>query len=144
MIEGSAAELLHRCPLWFGRVNRWILRRSLRGLPTDVQILAEVEDALACWFKGWPWDSDPLLVNVRDMARRRPLALPLDCRTVASLDRVLPNATLRGDSFASVAVEFVYFGSASAMPWPALDSSKAWRHFDCSWLLDVAGVDHGN
>lgn len=134
--------LMNRCPLWFGQQNRWVLRRSLHDKPSDLQILNEVAPVIADWFRGRPWEWGPLVVTVRELARRRRLSLPADCELAACWEAAVPHATMLGDSFASVVVEFSYFGTRVDMPWPARDARGEWLHHDAVWLLDAVGT-HG-
>ena len=136
---GGRSAAINRCPLWRGRLNRWILRRTLLGNPSDAEILRGAGEALGCWFdRGLPWGVAELTGNVRGLARRRPLELVGELGASARL--LAPAPTMAGDSFASVAVEFFYFGRATDMPWPVLGSDGRWEPFDCTWAAELVGV----
>jgi len=47
---------------------------------------------------------------------------------------------MAGDSFASVALDFLYLGTADDMPWPVLDAGGSWEPFDCTWAAELVGV----
>lgn len=130
---------LNRCPLWRGRLNRWILRRSLHDRPTDAAILEGVGGALARWFdRGLPWGVNQLTGSVKGLARRRPLELAGDLVASSALLPTWP--TLAGDTFASVALEFLYMGEADDMPWPVLSPDGRWEPFDCQWAAELVGA----
>lgn len=132
----------NRCPLWRGRLNRWVLRRTLLGRPSDDEILRGVSDALAVWFDPSKlWGVPQLVGNVRRMRRRRPLEL--DGEVAATTDLLSSSPTMLGDSFASLSVEFLYFGQCVDMPWPVLDSFGRWEPFDCVWCVDLVGAPDG-
>lgn len=136
--DASAFQLWNRCPLWPGRLNRWTVRRTLQGKPSDAEILRGVGDVLAAWFAPeHAWTSAPLLVNVRALARRK--SLEVGGEVAAASDFVEPVPCMLADSFATLAVDFVYFGAALDMPWPVRDASGAWLPIDCVWALDLVG-----
>lgn len=140
-VGSGAAEFqqINRCPLWRGRLNRWILRRSLQGNPSEAEILKGTRAALERWFaRDLPWGVDQLLGSVRAIARRRPLELVGELGASARL--LAPAPTMAGDSFASVSVEFLYFGEASNMPWPVLDREGCWAPSDCTFAAELVGV----
>jgi len=137
----AAAEFqrINRCPLWRGRLNRWILRRSLHDRPSDDLILQGVAEALGQWFdRSLPWGVSQLPGNVRGLARRRPLELVGELGATAAL--LAPVPTMAGDSFASVALDFLYLGQADDMPWPVLGPGGRWDPFDCRWAAELVGV----
>lgn len=135
----SAFQAFNRAPLWPG-LNRWTLRRSLRDRPNDAEILRGAGDVLAAWFgAGQPWTpAAPLLGTVRALARRSPLDLA--CDVAAASDNVAPVPLMLGDSFATLALDFFYFGGARDLPWPVRDAAGAWLPIDCVWALDLVGV----
>lgn len=139
--EGGAAafQLINRCPLWRGRLNRWILRRTLLDRPSDADILQGTRQAFESWFdRELPWGVKQLTGSVRAMARRRPLKLVGDLGASARL--LAPAPTMAGDSFASVSVEFLYLGEAEHMAWPVLGFGGRWEPFDCVWAAELVGV----
>jgi hypothetical protein len=139
-VRGSAEfQRVNRCPLWRGRLNRWILRRTLIGRPTDADILRGTSSALEIWFdRAWPWGVPELAGNVRALARRRPLELVGQLGASARL--LVPAPTMAGDSFASVSVEFLYCGAANDMAWPVLGADGRWDPSDCIWAAELVGV----
>jgi len=137
----GAAEFqrINRCPLFRGRLNRWILRRTLRGNPSDTDILEGVAVALGRWFdRALPWGVSEIVGSVRALARRRPLELVGELGATARL--LVPAPTMAGDSFASVALEFLYLGPATDMAWPVLSSDGQWTPSDCTWAAELVGV----
>jgi hypothetical protein len=105
-------------------------------------MLAGARDVLAIWFdRSHAWGVGELVANVRGLARRRALELVGDVAMTS--DFLAPVPLMLGDSFASLAIEFLYFGSADAMPWPALDAAGAWERLDCIWALDLVGLPDG-
>lgn len=129
----------NRCPLFPGRLNRWVLRRTLRGRPTDAEILQGAGDVLARWFSpALGWGAEVLIAHVRAVARRK--ALELSGELAAAAQACSPAPLMLGDSFASVAVDFLYFGRAPNMPWPVLDQAGEWLPLDCVWALELAGA----
>lgn len=135
----SPFQRANRCPLWFG-ANRWTLWRSLSGAPDEAAIVGDVQRVLQAWFSGYPWASSPLVGNVHGFARRRTLELPGEWVRAATVEDVIPRPTMLGDSFASVAVEFVYLGTRVDMPWPVLDLRGDWAPADCVWCLAEVGM----
>lgn len=128
--------------MWRGRLNRWVVRRTLRGSPTDAEILDGVRGVLAIWFaREHLWGVGELVANVRGLARRR--AIELVGEVAKTSDFISPLPLMLGDSFASLAVEFLYFGRCVDMPWPVLDGAGAWEPIDCIWALDIVGVPDG-
>ena len=140
-VGSSSAEFIriNRCPLWRGRLNRWILRRTLLDRPSDAEILRGFGQALGCWFdQGLPWGVSQITGNVRALVRRRPLDLVGELGASARL--LAPAPTMAGDSFASVAGEFLYLGEADQMPWPVLGAQGGWEPFDCRWAVELVGL----
>lgn len=140
-MRGAASEFqrLNRCPLWRGRLNRWILRRTLHGKPSDAEILRGAAEALGVWFDGsHAWGVNELTGSIRGFVRRRPLELVGELG--ASARMLVPAPTMLGDCFASVAVEFLYFGAANDMAWPVLGSDGRWEPSDCVWAAELVGV----
>lgn len=136
---GADFHRINRCPLWRGRLNRWVLRRTLDDRPTDAAILQGVGEALGRWFdRGLPWGVNQFTGNVRGLARRRPLGLVGELGSSARL--LSPAPTMAGDSFASVSLEFLYLGEADDMPWPVLGPGGLWEPFDCQWAAELVGV----
>ena len=134
-----AFRRINRAPLWRGRLNRWILRRTLIGKPTDDDILQGTAEALGHWFDGaFPWGVAELAGSVTAIARRRPLELVGELGASARL--CMPAPTMAGDSFASVALEFLYLGPAIDMAWPVLSSGGQWTPSDCTWAAELVGV----
>jgi len=132
-------QRINRCPLWRGRLNRWILRRTLRGNPSDAEILRGTADALGSWFDGaLPWGVATLAGSVRAIARRRTLELVGELGASARL--CVPAPTMAGDSFASVSLEFLYLGPANDMAWPVLSAGGLWSPSDCTWAAELVGV----
>lgn len=137
--EAAEFQRINRCPLWRGRLNRWILRRSLLGNPTDREILEGTRGALEVWFaRQLPWGVAELAGSVRALARRRPLELVGELGASARL--LAPAPTMAGDCFASVSFEFLYHGPADNMPWPVLSPGGRWEPFDCTWAAELVGV----
>jgi hypothetical protein len=135
--DAAAFQSFNRAPLWAG-LNRWTVRRTLRDKPSDAQILAGASDVLAVWFAPeHGWSFAPLLGNVRALARRK--SLELGGVVVAASDFVSPVPSMLADSFATLALEFFYFGRATDMPWPVHDARGAWLPVDCVWALDLVG-----
>lgn len=143
-MRGAVAEhqRINRCPLWPGRLNRWILRRTLHDKPSDADILRGPGEVLGRWFDGsHAWGVNQLTGSVRALARRRPLELVGELGASARL--LAPAPTMLGDCFASVAVDFLYLGAADDMPWPVLDASGLWEPSDCVWAAELVGVPDG-
>jgi hypothetical protein len=137
--DAADFQRINRCPLWRGRLNRWILRRTLHDKPTDAAILHGTSEALGRWFDGdLPWGVKQLTGNVRALARRRPLELVGELGASARL--LAPAPTMAGDTFASVSVEFLYLGAADDMAWPVLGPGGRWEPFDCTWAAELVGV----
>ena len=105
-------------------------------------MLAGARVVLASWFaREHVWGVGELVANVRGLARRR--AIELVGEVAKTSDFLTPLPTMLGDTFASLAVEFLYFGSARDMAWPVLDEQGAWQPFDCVWALDLVGLPDG-
>jgi hypothetical protein len=133
----------NRCPLWPGRLNRWVVRRTLLDKPTDAEMLKGAREVLAVWFaREHAWGVGELVANVRGLARRR--AIQLVGEVAKTSDFLSPLPTMLADSFASLAVEFLYFGSETNMAWPVNDASGVWAPFDCVWALDLVGLPDGS
>jgi hypothetical protein len=139
-VSVDAFQRVNRCPLFRGRLNTWIVRRSLRDAPSDARMLVGVRAALMRWFGDDGAAS--VVAAVRALARRRTLELGGD--VAASSDYVSPAPLMLGDSFASLRVEFLYFGAADDLPWPVLDERGAWLPVDCVWALDLVERPHGS
>lgn len=141
--DATAFQVANRCPLFRGRLNRWILRRTLVGRPTDADMLGDVAVVLGQWFSpSHVWGVGELVGNVRGLARRR--TLDVVGEVAATSDFLKPVPCVLGDAFASLAVEFFYFGRAVDMPWPVLDCEGHWSPLDCVWFVDVVGLPDGS
>lgn len=138
----SVFQVANRAPLWRGRLNRWIVRRTLHGNPSDEVMLRGVSDALRFWFaREHLWGVGELVGNVRALARRRTLPIVGDVAARSGL--LSPVPCMLDDSFASLAVDFVYFGRCIDMPWPVLDAAGRWEPVDCVWCVDIVGLPDG-
>ncbi|HET9930207.1 MAG TPA: hypothetical protein VFQ35_05960 [Polyangiaceae bacterium] len=117
-----------------------MLRRTLLDHPSNDQILEGARVTLEKWFaREQPWGAQ-IIANVRGVVRRRAIELPDYCSVAATSDGLRPRLTMAGDTFASVALELLYFGGADAMPWPVLDTRGEWLPHDCVWALDLVGA----
>lgn len=131
---------VHRAPLYAGRVQHWILRRTIADRADNATIARGVQDAIATWFAmDHAWGGE-VLGTLERIARRRTLGLA--CPVVASATELDSAPTIAGDRFASVRLSFLYLGTARDMPWPVLDASGAWQPHDCVWALDLVGRCH--
>lgn len=134
--DGAGQRRVSKCPLRRGLLNVWVLRRSLFDLPSDQAIADGAADALDRWFEpSRYWGARTLAINVLRIARRKPITLP--SRVLASAEHVSPQPLVRGDTFSSVLVEFLYWGQAPFMPWPTLDALNEWSERDCVWALET-------
>jgi hypothetical protein len=144
----------NRVPVFPGKVNRWILVRTLRDDPTPDDIKATLAATFVKWFGGTPFDpvlpSDGTtrsatadLIKLERVSKER-LSFPQPARRREQLPGLLP--TLRPGEHVWLEVSFAYRGQLVDMPWPVrtgaavqLDSS-ARCPIGADWILDSAAV----
>jgi hypothetical protein len=157
-IDVDAWQKQNRVPLFPGKVNRWILVRTLRDDPTP----AELKDTLAAtfskWFAGTPFDpvlpsegttrsATADLIKLERVSKER-LSFPQPARRREELPGILP--TLRPGELVWLEVSFAYRGQLVDMTWPvrtgaaAQLESSAHCPVGADWILDAAAVPTTN
>ncbi len=144
----------NRAPLFPGKLNRWVLVRTLRDDPTPDDLKQTLAATFSKWFSGTPFDpvlpSDDTtrsatadLIKLERVSKER-LSFPQSARRREQLPGQLP--TLRPGDVVWIEVSFAYRGQLVDMPWPVrtgaavqLDTS-ARCPIDADWMLDSAAV----
>ncbi len=144
----------NRVPLFPGKVNRWVLVRTLRDNPTPEDLKQTLAATFSKWFDGTPFDpvlpsndttrsATADLIKLERVSKER-LSFPQSARRREQLPGQLP--TLRPGDVVWLEVSFAYRGQLVDMPWPVrtgaavqLDSS-ARCPIDADWMLDSAAV----
>lgn len=136
-VDIDAFEKRCRIPLFKGKVNRWILKRTNRDDPSDQDIIQTLRGVMARFFRGssdFGQLIDPVvifkgtiragnadLVNIAEVSRDKPLSFPR-AEQAATLSDCDAPITVRTDPDKGeaifVEVEFAYRGGALSMPWP--------------------------
>jgi hypothetical protein len=131
----------NRVPLFPGKVNRWILVRTLRDDPTPEDLKTTLAATFSKWFKGTPFD--PVLPFKLERVSKEHLSFPNPARTRLQIPGV---PTVRPGEVVWLEVSFAYRGQQIDMPWPVrtgaavqLDSSARCPS-GADWMLDSAAV----
>ena len=153
-IDVEAWQKGNRAPLFPGKVNRWVLVRTLRDNPTPDDLKETLAATFSKWFSGTPFDpvlpSDGTtrsatadLIKLERVSKER-LSFPQAARRREELPGLLP--TLRSGEVVWLEVSFAYRGQLVDMPWPVrtgaavqLDTS-ARCPTGADWMLDSAAV----
>lgn len=143
----------NRVPLFPGKVNRWILVRTLRDDPTPDDLKSTLAATFSKWFKGTPFDpvlpfQDSTRSATADLIKlervsKEHLAFPAPARTRLQIPGT---PTVRPGEVVWLEVSFAYRGQQVDMPWPVrtgaavqLDSSARCPS-GADWMLDSAAV----
>jgi len=146
-------------PLFPGKMNHWVLVRTLRDQPTATDLDRTLYAVMNKWFRGAP--IDPVLDteeggragagavdNLRIVKTSpAPILLPNPARRREEIPGPMPTLNAEG-GFTYLAVEFAYRGIPTTLPWPVrtapgvmgvqLASSAECIH-DVDWMLSEAG-----
>lgn len=155
-IDTEKWQANNRVPLFPGKMNRWLLARTLRDNPEPTDIRNTLLAVFNKWFEGSP--IDPVLAdkggapgvvdNVRIVRRSlTPISLSNVARRREDLPGELP--TVNGaNGVLWLEVEFACRAMASSMPWPVRTApgvigvqvqSSARCPINADWILLEAG-----
>ena len=140
----------NRVPLFRGKINRWILARTLRDDPSPDDIKQTLAATFMKWFAGTSLDPALVfhgttrsatadLIKLERVSKER-LSFPKTARRREDLPGVVP--LLRSGDFAWLEVSFAYRGQETDMPWPVRTgaavqlTSSAECPLDADWILD--------
>jgi hypothetical protein len=147
----------NRVPLFPGKMNHWVLVRTLRDNPTETDLRNTLYAVMNKWFKGTP--VDPVLDtqeggragatdNIRVIKTSpTPILLPNPARRREQLPGPMPTLNAEG-GFVYVAFEFAYRGVPRDLPWPVRTApgvmgvqltSSAECIYNADWMLSEAG-----
>jgi hypothetical protein len=144
----------NRVPVFPGKINRWILVRTLRDDPTPDDLRTTLAAVFVKWFEGTLLDpaltyNDTTRSGTADLIKlERATRERLSFTNLARRREELPGAlpTLRSGPHVWLEVTFAYRGQQTDIPWPVrtgamvqLDSS-AQCPVDADWILDSAAV----
>ncbi|MFZ5892527.1 MAG: hypothetical protein ACOY0T_15815 [Myxococcota bacterium] len=149
---------LNRVPLYPGKMNRWILARTLRDDPTPDDVKSTLAAVFMKWFEGTLLDpaltyhdttrsGTADLVKLERVSRER-LMFPNTVRRREELPGVMP--MLRAGPFVWLEVSFAYRGQQTDMPWPVRTGamvqleSSAQCPLDADWILDSVATPTEN
>jgi hypothetical protein len=140
----------NRVPLFPGKVNRWVLVRTLRDNPTPDDLKSTLAATFMKWFEGTTLD--PVLVyndttrsatadriKLERVSKER-LSFADTARRREELPGVVP--TLRPGEYVWMEVSFAYRGEQKDMPWPVRTGaivqlqSSAQCPVEADWILD--------
>ncbi|MFZ5894749.1 MAG: hypothetical protein ACOY0T_27040 [Myxococcota bacterium] len=143
-------RLENRVPLFPGKVNRWVLVRTLRDNPTPDDLKSTLAATFMKWFEGTTLD--PVLVyndttrsatadriKLERVSKER-LSFADTARRREELPGVVP--TLRPGEYVWMEVSFAYRGEQKDMPWPVRTGaivqlqSSAQCPVEADWILD--------
>lgn len=143
-------RLENRVPLFPGKVNRWVLVRTLRDNPTPDDLKSTLAATFMKWFEGTTLD--PVLVyndttrsaaadliKLERVSKER-LSFGDTARRREDLPGVVP--TLRPGEYVWMEVSFAYRGEQKDMPWPVRTGaivqlqSSAQCPVEADWILD--------
>jgi hypothetical protein len=144
----------NRVPLFPGKVNRWILVRTLRDNPTPDDLKTTLAATFVKWFDGTPFDpvlpsdgttrsANADLIKLERVSKER-LSFPQTARRREQLPGVLP--TVQPGQIVWLEVSFAYRGHLEDMPWPVRTGaavqlkSSAQCPVGADWILDSAAV----
>jgi hypothetical protein len=144
----------NRVPLFPGKVNRWILVRTLRDDPTPEDLRTTLAAVFVKWFDGTVLDpafvyenttrsATADLIKLERVSRDR-LMFANPARRREELPGAIP--TLRSGAHVWLEVSFAYRGQQADMPWPVRTSamvqleSSAQCPVDADWILDSAAL----
>jgi hypothetical protein len=153
-VDVEAWQKQNRVPLFPGKVNRWIVVRTLRDDPTPDDLKTTLAATFVKWFDGTPFDpvlpSDGTtrsatadLIKLERVSKDR-LSFPQPARRREQLAGMLP--TVRPGEFVWLEVSFAYRGQLVDMPWPVRTgaavqlNSSANCPVQADWMLDSAAV----
>ena len=156
-VDLDAWRQQNRVPLFPGKMNHWVLLRTLRDNPTDTDLRNTLYAVMNKWFKGAP--IDPVLDtheggragstdNIRVIkTSATPILLPNPAARRENLPGPMPTLNTTG-GYVYLAVEFAYRGLPRDLPWPVrtapglsgiqLTSSAECIH-NADWMLSEAG-----
>ncbi|MFZ5895554.1 MAG: hypothetical protein ACOY0T_31140 [Myxococcota bacterium] len=149
-VDVEAWRRVNRVPLYPGKVNRWILARTLRDDPSPDDLRSTLAAVFAKWFEGTLLDPSLVfrdttrsgtadLIKLERVSKER-LMFPNTARRREELPGVMP--MLRAGSFIWLEVSFAYRGQQKEMPWPVRTAamvqleSSAQCPLDADWILD--------
>ena len=144
----------NRVPLFPGKVNRWILARTLRDNPTPDELKDTLAATFSKWFGGMPFDpvlsskgttrsATADLIKLERVSKER-LSFPQTARRREELPGISP--TVRSGELVWLEVSFAYRGQLRDMPWPVRVGaavqlqSSANCPIGADWILDSAAV----
>jgi hypothetical protein len=144
----------NRVPLFRGKVNRWILARTLRDDPSPDDIKQTLAATFMKWFDGTTLDPALVfhgttrsatadLIKLERVSKER-LSFPKSARRREDLPGVVP--VLRSGDLVWLEVSFAYRGQETDMPWPVRTgaavqlTSSAECPLDADWMLDSTAV----
>jgi hypothetical protein len=144
----------NRVPLLRGKINRWILIRTVRDNPTSDQLKDTLAATFVKWFSGTTLDpaltfkgttrsATADLIKLERVSKER-LTFPKTARRREDLPGTLPTA--RPGEVVWLEVSFAYRGEQSDMPWPVRTGaplqleSSAQCPIGADWVLDAAAV----
>lgn len=148
----------NRVPLFPGKMNRWVLVRTLRDNPTPDDLKQTLAATFSKWFGGMPFDpvltsdgttrsANADLIKLERVSKER-LSFPESARRREQLPGQLP--TVRSGEVVWLEVSFAYRGQLVDMPWPVrtgaavqLDTS-ARCPVNSDWMLDSVAVPTAN
>ncbi|HKY35217.1 MAG TPA: hypothetical protein VJN18_04705 [Polyangiaceae bacterium] len=144
----------NRAPLFPGKVNRWILVRTLRDNPTPDELKDTLAATFSKWFGGMPFDpvlpsqgttrsATADLIKLERVSKER-LSFPLTARRREELPGISP--MVGSGEFVWLEVSFAYRGQLRDMAWPVRVGaavqlqSSANCPIGADWILDSAAV----
>jgi len=147
-------EKQNRVPLFPGKVNRWVLVRSLRDNPTPDDLKQTLAATFVKWFRGTPFDpvlptdgttrsANADLIKLERVSKER-LSFPQTARRREELPGVIP--TIRPGEVVWLEVSFAYRGQLEDMAWPVRTGapvqleSSARCPVGADWMLDSAAI----
>jgi len=145
-------RLENRVPLFRGKVNRWILVRTLRDNPSADDLKSTLAATFMKWFEGTTLDPALVfrgttrsatadLIKLERVSKER-LSFPNTASRREDLPGVVP--TVRSGDYVWIEVSFAYRGQQNDMPWPVRTGamvqlkSSAECPVDADWILDSA------
>jgi len=144
----------NRVPLFPGKVNRWILVRTLRDDPTPDDLRNTLAAVFVKWFEGTLLDpalpfhdttrsATADLIKLERVSKER-LMFPRVARRRDDLSGMPP--LLRSGPHVWLEVSFAYRGQQLDMPWPVRTGamiqleSSAQCPYNADWILDSTAV----
>jgi hypothetical protein len=143
-------RLDNRVPLFPGKVNRWVLVRTLRDNPTPDDLKSTLAATFMKWFEGTTLDpvlvyndttrsATADLIKLERVSKDR-LSFADTARRREELPGVTP--TLRSGEYVWMEVSFAYRGEQKDMAWPVRTGaivqlqSSARCPVEADWILD--------